>query len=205
MHTQTGFILTPGSESQLLYDWRFTSNQFVLVTSPLRITTSIFFDNTCSHSPHVTSSLMRGWVCHLQLLLALSSAVISGPSPVGLMTTFYCLKFETPQTWRTRSLYLYTPGTGWPSYTPRHWVPFSLPPMTRRATVEVFDPVSTRGYPALPELDFWLDLGFPLCNVGTDRQRKHLSITYPRKRLFYHPAMVCFQEARRKCAYRAVA
>jgi hypothetical protein len=30
------------SESKLLYDWRFTANQFVLVTSPLRPTTSIF-------------------------------------------------------------------------------------------------------------------------------------------------------------------
>jgi hypothetical protein len=31
--------------------------------------------NTCSHSPCVTPSLVRGWVC-LQLLLALASAVI---------------------------------------------------------------------------------------------------------------------------------
>jgi hypothetical protein len=27
----------------------------------------------------------------------------SGPSPPGLMTTFYCLKFETPPTWGARS------------------------------------------------------------------------------------------------------
>jgi hypothetical protein len=31
------------SESELLYDWRFTANLFVLATSPLRPTTSIFF------------------------------------------------------------------------------------------------------------------------------------------------------------------
>jgi hypothetical protein len=31
-----------------------------------------------------------------------------------------------------------------PSYDPRHWVPFSSPPKTRRATVEVFDHTSTR-------------------------------------------------------------
>jgi hypothetical protein len=31
------------SQSQLLYDWRFTANQFVLATSPLSLTTSIFF------------------------------------------------------------------------------------------------------------------------------------------------------------------
>jgi hypothetical protein len=38
----------------------------------------------------------------------------SGPSPAGLMTTFYCLRFETPPTWRARSPYLYPPGKGWP-------------------------------------------------------------------------------------------
>jgi hypothetical protein len=45
---------------------------------------------------------------------------------------FYCLRFEIPRTWRARSPYLYPPGTGCPSYTPRHWVHFSLPPTTRR-------------------------------------------------------------------------
>jgi hypothetical protein len=40
-----------------------------------------------------------------------------------------------PPTWRARSPYLYPPGTGWPGYTPRHWVPFSSPPTTRRAMV----------------------------------------------------------------------
>jgi hypothetical protein len=32
----------------------------------------------CGHSPYVTSSMMRGWVCRLQLQLALASAVILG-------------------------------------------------------------------------------------------------------------------------------
>jgi hypothetical protein len=30
------------------------------------------------------------------------------------MTTFYCLRFETPPTWRAKSPYLYPPGRGWP-------------------------------------------------------------------------------------------
>jgi hypothetical protein len=42
------------------------------------------------------------------------------------MTTFYCLRFEIPPTRKTRFPYLYLPGTEWPSYTPRHWVPFSF-------------------------------------------------------------------------------
>jgi hypothetical protein len=61
------------------------------------------------------------------------------------MTTFYCLRFEIPSTWRAWSPYLYPPGTGWPSYTPRHWVPFSSPPTTCRVTMKLFDPASTRG------------------------------------------------------------
>jgi hypothetical protein len=34
--------------------------------------------NTCGYSPYVTPSLMRGWVCRLQLLPVLASAVILG-------------------------------------------------------------------------------------------------------------------------------
>jgi hypothetical protein len=45
---------------------------------PLEIHDTQFFSqlNTCGHSPSVTSSLTRGWVCRLQLLLVLASAVI---------------------------------------------------------------------------------------------------------------------------------
>jgi hypothetical protein len=63
-------------------------------------------------------------------------------SPVGLMTIFYFLRFETLLTWRARSLYLYPPGTRWPSYTPRHCVFFLSFPVTRRAMVEAFEPAS---------------------------------------------------------------
>jgi hypothetical protein len=59
-----------------------------------------------------------------------------GPSPMGLMTIFYCLKFETPPIWRARFPYLFPLATGWP----RHWVPFSSPLMTHSAAVEVFEP-----------------------------------------------------------------
>jgi hypothetical protein len=65
------------------------------------------------------------------------------------MTIFCCLRFETPHTWRARSPYLYPPGTGCPSYTPRYLVPFSSPPMTRRVTVEVFTLRSMYGSKAI--------------------------------------------------------
>jgi hypothetical protein len=68
-----------GSELLVLYDWRFTANQLVLAPpSPLRPTTSnfIFQLNTCGYSLYVTSSLTRRWICPLELLLVLASAVI---------------------------------------------------------------------------------------------------------------------------------
>jgi hypothetical protein len=40
-------------------------------------------------------SVMRWQVCRLQSLLALASAVILRSEPVGLVTIFYCLRFET--------------------------------------------------------------------------------------------------------------
>jgi hypothetical protein len=46
-------------------------------------------------------SLTRGRVCLLQCTI---------------YNIFYCLRYES------RSLYLYPPGTGWPGYTPKHWV-----------------------------------------------------------------------------------
>jgi hypothetical protein len=49
-----------------------------------------------------------------------------------------------PATWRAKFRFLYPPGTGCRSYTPRHWVPFSSP-TTRRAMMEVLEPTSTRG------------------------------------------------------------
>jgi hypothetical protein len=75
-------------------------------------------------------------VCRLQLLLAFTSAVILRSKSRGTHDIFYCLRLQTFPTWRARSPYLYPPGTEWPSYTPRHWVPFSSPPATRESRVE---------------------------------------------------------------------
>jgi hypothetical protein len=99
----------------------------------------IFQLNTCGYGPYVTSSLTRGWVCRLQVLLVLASAVI-----LRSESLLYCLRFETPPIWRVRSPYLHPPGTGLPGYIPRHWVSLSSLPTTHRSTVEVFDPTSTR-------------------------------------------------------------
>jgi hypothetical protein len=38
---------------------------------------------------------------------------------------YFTVSSDTPLTIRGRFPYLYLPGTGWPSYTPEHWVPFT--------------------------------------------------------------------------------
>jgi hypothetical protein len=98
-----------------------------------------------------------------------------GPNPAGLVTIFYCLRFETPPTWKARSSYLYRPGTGWSSYTPRHWVPVLTPPTTRRATVEVFEAASTR---EVGEVVLWSrrdGLGSSLYSLGAVPTEKTIS------------------------------
>jgi hypothetical protein len=39
-----------------------------------------------------------------------------------------------PPTWKNRSVYLDPPVTGWPSYTPEHWVPYLSPSSPHTAT-----------------------------------------------------------------------
>jgi hypothetical protein len=101
---------------------------------------------------HGALSLTRGRVCRLQLLLALAGAVILGSESLGTCDHILLSQIwdPPPPTWRASSSHLYPPGTGWPSYTPKHWVSFSSPPTTRRTTVEVFEPSSTREWLPLP-------------------------------------------------------
>jgi hypothetical protein len=92
--------------------------------------------NTCFHSPYVTSTLTRGWVCRLQLLVALVSIVILRSVSCG--THDHLL---LSQIWDSPNLdcqVTVSPGREWPGYTPSHWVPFSSPSTTRRATVGIF-------------------------------------------------------------------
>jgi hypothetical protein len=140
--------------SELLYDWRFTASQFVLVTDPLRLTTTNFIFQliTCGYSPYETSSLTRRWVWRLQLLLVLASAVILRFESVGLTTIFYFSDMRLPQHEGPGPRF-YIPRNRVAGYTPRHWVPFSSPATTRRVTVEVFKPTCTRDHdPTISQL-----------------------------------------------------
>jgi hypothetical protein len=132
---------------ELLYDWRFTAKRFVLVTRPLRLTTSnyIFQLNTCGYSPYVTTSLTRGWVRCLQLLLVLASAVILRSESRGNHDHILLSQIpDSPNLEGQVPVFISRRNRVAQLYTPRHWVPFSSPPSTRTVTVEVFDPASTQ-------------------------------------------------------------
>jgi hypothetical protein len=69
-------------------------------------------------------SLTRGRVCNLQCNHSMVR-VAQNPKP------YFTVSSETPPTCRVRFPYLYPQGTGWPSYTPRHWVLFTSSLTTR--------------------------------------------------------------------------
>jgi hypothetical protein len=104
----------------------------------LRLTTSnfIFQLNTCDYSPSV---------CRLQLLLVLASAVILGSESRGIHDHILLSQIQdSPNLEGQVPVFIFPPGTVLLSYSPRHWVLFSPPLTTRRATGEVFDPAFTQ-------------------------------------------------------------
>jgi hypothetical protein len=71
------------------------------------------------------------------LLLALASALVLRSESRRTHDHILLSQIRDSPNLEARSQYSYRPGTGWPSYTPRHWVPFLSPFTTRGATVEV--------------------------------------------------------------------
>jgi hypothetical protein len=119
--------------------------QSVLPTSPLRPTTSsFFFIWTLAVIVLMQLPLWRedGSVVY-NCCWSSTSAVILGSESRGTHDHILLSQIREPPTWRAWSPYLYSPRTGWHSYTPRNWVAFSSPPTTHRATVEVFESAST--------------------------------------------------------------
>jgi hypothetical protein len=121
------------------YDCRITVNQFVLATSPLRLTTSNFIFQliTCGYSSYVTSSLMRGCVCSLRLLLALASAVILKSESRRIHDHILLSQIRGSSNLEGQVPVFISPRNRVARLYPRHWVPFPSPPTTRRPTVEV--------------------------------------------------------------------
>jgi hypothetical protein len=129
----------------LCYDRRSVGQSVLVSSIHVGLTTRFLLLSDSCRFVDVKRSLWRGDGSTLQLHWSSPAKPFFRPSPAGLVTILYCLRLETPQTWRARYPHLYPPGTGSPGYTPRHWVLFSSPPTTCRAMVEAFELVSTRG------------------------------------------------------------
>jgi hypothetical protein len=142
--TTAAFNLLNQTLSELLYYRRFTTNQIVLASDPLRPTTRVFFSklNTCRHSPCVTSSLTREWFFHLQLRPALASTVILRSESRGTHDHILLSQIRDYLNLEGQVSVFISLENRVALLYPRHWVPFSSLPMTRRATVKVFDPAS---------------------------------------------------------------
>jgi hypothetical protein len=103
----------------------------------------IFQLNTWGYSPYVTSSLTRGCVCRLQLPVVLVSAVIHRSESGGTHDHILLPQIRNSPNLEGHILVFISPRNRVARLYPRHWVLFSSPPRTRRATVEVFDTAST--------------------------------------------------------------
>jgi hypothetical protein len=116
---------------------RLTVSQYVLASSTLvGLATRYYFLSECCC---LKFAVLYLWGALSDERTGLQFAVqsLNGLSRSESITILYCLIRDSP-TWRARFLYSYSPGTGWLSYTPGHWVPFTLSLTIRRAKVEVF-------------------------------------------------------------------
>jgi hypothetical protein len=119
----------PSSKSKQCYDRR-SVGQSVLVsgTHPVTMTRFLLLSESCGFVDVVRPLWWEDGSLVYSCCWASKAHSFWDPSSGGLVI-FYCLKFESPQTLRYTSPYLYASGTAWPSYTPRHQI-HSLPPFS---------------------------------------------------------------------------
>jgi hypothetical protein len=99
-----------------IFCYRRSVGQSVFVSDPhdqIFITVR-YLRSSCCTAP----SLTRGRVCNLLVQFTVSPVQVSQNS-----WPHFTVSCETPPTWRARSLCLYPPGTGWPSYALGHLAP----------------------------------------------------------------------------------
>jgi hypothetical protein len=98
--------------------------------------------NTCGYSPYITSSVTRGWISCLQLLLILDSAVILRSQSREAHDHILLSQIRDSPNLQGQVPVFISPRNRVANYTPRHWVLFSSPLTTYRATMEVYVPAS---------------------------------------------------------------
>jgi hypothetical protein len=153
---------------------------------------------------------MRGWVCRLQLLLVLASAVIFRSESRWTHDHMLLSQIrDSPQTWRARPPNLHPPATGWLSYS-QELCSFSVACTTRRASTRV----SLSRVSAASEFGVICTAAFMVSRIlgrclllvripGDGRFRSnglvstnlHLFICVFMDTFVKYPAMVCVQES----------
>jgi hypothetical protein len=101
-----GLFIVFHHSSELLYDWGFTAVSLSWRQSLETHDQYFCFKlNTCAYSPYATSCLPREWVCRLQLLLVLASAVILRYESRRIHNHILLSQIRDPPTRRVRSPY----------------------------------------------------------------------------------------------------
>jgi hypothetical protein len=120
---------------------RRAAGQFVLVSDPHLWLTARFLllSDICA----LRVEECPPWREDGSVIYLYNSMSLSGPSPEELMTTSYCLFWDSPNLEDQVAVFISLRNKR-PSYTPGHCVPFLSPLTTRRATVEILQSASTR-------------------------------------------------------------
>jgi hypothetical protein len=105
----SGYFATDGQSASL--SWMEAVTRYLLL-----------LDICCLHIEG-RPLLTRGRVCNVLLQFVVTLRFKSRRTHDHILPShlrpYFTVSYETPTTCRARSLYLYPPGTGWPSYTPR--------------------------------------------------------------------------------------
>jgi hypothetical protein len=99
--------------------------------------------NTCDHSPYATSPLTRGWVCKLQLLLVLASALILGSESRGTHDHILLSQFRYSPNLEDQFPVFISPRKRVAQLQPQPLGSLFVASYDSQGTVEVFEPAST--------------------------------------------------------------
>jgi hypothetical protein len=124
------------SKSKLPYDWRSVSRYVLVSRTLVGLETRYYFLSVCCCLKFAVLFL---WGAPSDERMRLQFAVqsLNAPRCAEPLTILYCLIWD-PSNLEDQVPLFISPRTRVASYTPGHWVPFTLLLATRRATVEVF-------------------------------------------------------------------
>jgi hypothetical protein len=109
-------------KSKLYYDrWSFGQSLVVSDTHLGPMIRFLLLSDCCRFVDVGALSLAREWVCSLQCVLVLASAVILGSESRGTHNHSLLIYMrDSPNLWGQVPVFIIPPRAGWPTYIPRH-------------------------------------------------------------------------------------